>query len=122
MHPVVQELCQALPASVRRWFDLFAFSPLKALEQPNKDELFLHWCLVKGWPARLQVAKQRLLPVRFNPVIVDAHVPAPDWRLRLNRRVFGTWFLARGGRSHFPTPRPRISHRRPSAPPPPHEP
>jgi hypothetical protein len=93
VHPVVQELCQELPASVRRWFDLFAFSPLKALEHPNKDELFLQWCLVKGWRARLQIAKQRLLPARFNSVIVDAHVPAPDWRLRLKRRAFGTWFM-----------------------------
>jgi hypothetical protein len=103
MHPVVQELCQALPASVRRWFDLFAFSPLRALEHPNKDELFLHWCLVKRWPARLQIAKQRLLPVRFNPVIVDAHVPAPDWRLRLKRRVFGTWFMVRRAFHHART-------------------
>jgi len=102
-HPVVQELCQALPASVRRWFDLFAFSPLKALEHPNKDELFLHWCLVKGWPARLQIAKQRLLPVRFNPVIVDAHVPAPDWRLRLKRGAFGTWFMTRRAFHHVRT-------------------
>ena len=102
-HPIVQELCQALPASVRRWFDLFALSPLKALEQPNKDELFLHWCLVKGLSARLQIAKQRLLPVRFNPVIVDAHVAAPDWRLRLKRRVFGTWFMARRAFHHART-------------------
>lgn len=94
VHPIVQELCQALPVSVRRWFDLFALSPLRALERPNKDELFLHWCLVKGFPARLQITKQRLLPARFNPVIADAHVPAPDWRLRLKRRAFGIWFLA----------------------------
>jgi hypothetical protein len=93
-HPVVQELCQELPASVRRWFDLFAFSPLRAWEYPNKDELFLHWCLVKGFPARLQIAKQRLLPARFSPATLHAHIPAPDWRLRLKRRVFGTWFIA----------------------------
>jgi hypothetical protein len=102
-HPIVQELCQALPASVRRWFDLFAFSPVKALVRPNKDELFLQWCLVKEWPARLQIAKQRLLPVRFNPVIVDAHVPAPDLRLRLKRRVFGTWFMAQRAFHHVRT-------------------
>jgi hypothetical protein len=102
-NPVVQDLCQSLPASVRRWFDLFAFSPLKALEHPNKDELFLHWCLVQRWPARLQIAKQRLLPVRFNPVVVDAHVAAPDWRLRLKRRVFGSWFMARRAFHHVRT-------------------
>jgi Uncharacterised nucleotidyltransferase len=103
VHPAVQELCRALPAPVKRWFDLFAFSPLRALERPNKDELFLHWSLVKGWPARLQIAKQRLLPVRFNPVIVDAHVAAPDWPLRLKRWAFGTWFMARRAFHHLRT-------------------
>jgi hypothetical protein len=102
-HPIVQELCQALPASVKRWFDLFAFSPLRALEHPNKDELFLHWCLVKEWRGRLQIAKQRLLPVHFNPATVDAHVPAPDWRLRLKRRLFGTWFMAQRAFHHVRT-------------------
>ncbi len=103
VHPRVQELCQSLPASVSRWFDLFAFSPLRALEHPNKDELFLHWCLVNGWRDRLQVAKRRLLPLRFSPVIVDAHVPAPDWRLRLKRRIFGAWFMARRAFHHART-------------------
>jgi hypothetical protein len=102
-HPVVQDLCESLPASVRRWFDLFALSPLIALEHPNKDELFLHWCLVKGWRERLQLSKARLFPVRFNPVIVDAHVPAPDWRLRLKRRVLGTWFMVRRAFHHVRT-------------------
>jgi hypothetical protein len=103
VHPCVQELCQSLTASVRRWFDLFALSPLKALEHPNKDELFLHWCLVNGWRDRLRVAKGRLFPVRFNPVIVDAHVPAPDWSLRLKRVVFGAWFMARRAFHHART-------------------
>ena len=102
-HPVAHELCQALPASVRRWFDLFALSPLKALEHPNKDELFLHWCLVKEWRARLQIAKQRLLPVHFNPATVDAHVAVADWRLRLKRRLFGTWFMAQRAFHHVRT-------------------
>jgi len=102
-HPVVEEASQSLPSSVKRWFDLFALSPLKALEHPNKDELFLHWCLVKGWPTRLQLAKARLFPFRFNPVIVDAHVPAPDWPLRLKRSVFGVWFMARRASHHART-------------------
>lgn len=108
VHPCVQELCQSLPASVSRWFDLFAFSPLRALEHPNKDELFLHWCLVNGWRDRMQVAKRRLFPLRFSPVIVDAHVPAPDWRLRLKRRVFGAWFTARRALHHARTLAPVI--------------
>jgi len=94
-HPVVEELCESLPLSIKRWFEMFALSPLKALERSNKDELFLHLCLVNGWRERLQVAKGRLVPVRFNPVTVDAHVPAPDWRLRLKRKVFSTAFILR---------------------------
>jgi hypothetical protein len=102
-HPMVQDLCQSLPSHVRRWFDLFAFSPLRALEHPNKDELFLHCCLAEGWPTRLQIVKTRLFPVRFNPFVVDAHVPAPDWRLRFKRRVFGAWFMARRACYHART-------------------
>jgi hypothetical protein len=78
------------------------------LERPNKDELFLHWCLVKGWPERLQIATRRLFPVRFNLVVVDAHVPAPDWRLRLKRRVVGAWFMARRACYHARTLAPMI--------------
>lgn len=102
-HPSVQELCQTLPSSVRRWFDLFTFSPLTALEHPNKDELFLHRCLVKGWRERLQITKRRLFPVRFNPIVVDAHVPAPAWGLRLKRNVFGAWSMARRAWHHART-------------------
>jgi hypothetical protein len=102
-HPVVDELAQSLPVGVKRWFDLFSWSPLKALEQPNKDELFLHWCLVKGWPARLQITKGRLFPMRFTPVVVDAHVPSPDLRLRLKRKVFAAWFMIRRAFHHART-------------------
>ncbi len=100
-HPVVERLLQSLPSSVQRWFELFAWSPLNALERPNKDELFLHWCLVERWPARLEITKRRLFPIRFNPIVVDAHVPAPDLRLRVKRRVFGAWFMARRAFRHM---------------------
>ncbi len=103
VHSRVQGLCESLPVSVRRWFDLFALSPLRSLERPNKDELFLHWCLVNGWRDRLDVAKRRLIPLRFSPVIVDAHVPKPDWRLRMKRRVYGSWFTARRAFHHART-------------------
>ncbi len=103
VHSSVQGLCDSLPASVRRWFELFASSPLRSLETPNKDELFLHWCLLNGWRDRVQVAKRRLIPLRFSPVTVDAHVPSPDLRLRLKRRVYGSWFTARRAFHHART-------------------
>lgn len=103
VHSSVQVLCDALPPSVRRWFELFTFSPLRSLEHPNKDELFLHCSLVNGWGDRLQITKRRLLPLRFSPITVDAHVPAPGWRLRLKRRVYGSWFTARRAFHHART-------------------
>lgn len=93
MNPVVEGLLQALPPQIERWFDLFAFSPILALEQPNKDELFLHFCLVNGLKDRLQIARRRLFPRRLNPYIADVHVPDPDLRLRLKRRIVGAGFL-----------------------------
>jgi hypothetical protein len=100
MNPIAREICQELPSSVRRWFDLFAFSPATTLERPNKDELFLHLCLLDNHSDRLSVAKRRLFPFRFNPVVVDAHVPSPDRRLRMKRRISGAWFMARRALHH----------------------
>jgi Uncharacterised nucleotidyltransferase len=93
VNPVMREFLNALPADVERWFGMFGLSPLEALEHPNKDELFLHLCLVDGFDDRLQIIKRRLFPRRLNPYIADVHVPAPDLRLRLKRRVAGGAFL-----------------------------
>lgn len=40
VNPVMRECLNMLPAEVERWFGMFGFSPLAALERPNKDELF----------------------------------------------------------------------------------
>ena len=93
-HPIALSACERLPSSIRRWFDLFAFSPAAALEHPNKDELFLHCCLVKDWRTRLAVVRRRLLPSRFDTIVADAHVASPDWRLRLKRKLVGAYSLA----------------------------
>jgi hypothetical protein len=94
-NPVARELAQSLPVKVDRWFSEFGFSPLYALDQPNKDELFLHLAIVQGFRDRVKITKRRLLPFRFSPVIVDAHVPSPDAGLRWKRRLFGAWFMAK---------------------------
>jgi hypothetical protein len=102
-NPTVTSLAHSLPYAVERWFTMFGFSPLYAVENPNKDELFLHLALVRGSRVRLKIARRRLFPFRFEPVVVDAHVPAPGVALRWKRRVFGVWFMAKRMLHHLRT-------------------
>lgn len=108
VNPLARELVQSLPSPVDRWFTMFGFSPLRALERPNKDELFLHLAIVKGFHDRVKIAKRRLLPFRFNPVLVDAHVPSPGTALRWKRRILGAWFMATRTWHHLRTVLPVI--------------
>ncbi len=102
-NPVVREFLNVLPADVEKWFGLFGFSPLLALGRPNKDELFLHLCLVNGIEDRFQIIKRRMFPRRLNPYIADAHVPSPDLSLRLKRRFVSAAFLAKRAVHHART-------------------
>jgi hypothetical protein len=74
MHRAVESAVRRLPANVERWFRLFAFSPIAALEHVNKDELILNLCLA-GRADRLKIAVQRLFPLLI-PARArdDAHV------------------------------------------------
>ena len=60
-HPAVREQMAALPLNIRRWFELFAFSPLRS-KDANKDELFLHLCLARCLSDRLRIVRKRILP------------------------------------------------------------
>jgi hypothetical protein len=72
-----------LPPDVRRWMDLSAFSPLAALEHPNKDELWLHWSLIDSRRASWAMLRRRLLPAK-PPGPVDAvHIPDREMTLRI---------------------------------------
>jgi hypothetical protein len=62
IHGVVEEAIRAMPRSVGRWFELFAFSPLAA-GGPNKDELFLHLSLLENARDGYSVLARRLFPV-----------------------------------------------------------
>jgi len=103
LNQVMQESLERLPLPVRRWFDLFALSPVLALDHPNKDELFLHLCLVKGWRAPLRIALRRLFPPLPSRAIVDAHVPSPTLRLRWKRATFQVLFIAGRALHHVRT-------------------
>jgi putative nucleotidyltransferase-like protein len=71
-HPIIDGEMRNLPPRVIQWFELFAHSPL-ALEQPNKDELFLHLSMVDKRTDRCRILMRRLLPLRA-PRLVD---PSP---------------------------------------------
>jgi hypothetical protein len=74
LHGTVERAVRKLPANVERWFRLFAFSPIAALEHPNKDELILNLCL-SGRADRLRITVRRLFPLLI-PARArdDAHV------------------------------------------------
>jgi hypothetical protein len=75
----------ALPPSVRQWFEIYGWSPLEGIEKPNKDELWLHMALLDSTSDRAQVLRRRLIPASM-PGPVDAiHIP-PD-QLTLSRRI-----------------------------------
>lgn len=101
--PVVRESMERLPARVKRWFDLFAFSPVLALDRPNKDELFLHLCLIEGWRARTRVARRRLFPQLSNRPVLHANASARTPGLRLKRAVFQARFIAERTLYHLRT-------------------
>jgi hypothetical protein len=103
MNPMAERLIDALPVRIQRWFELFGFSPLTTLERPNKDELFLHVCLVESWPDRVAITKRRLFPHRPPRYVADAHVAEPDWRLLLKRKAVSAAFTAKRALLHART-------------------
>ena len=94
VNPVLQEFIEALPRELRLWFSMFGWSPLLALDRPNKDELFLHLGLIRGLENRWSVARRRLFPRRSSPYIADVHVASPDWKLLLKRRIVSAAFMS----------------------------
>ena len=88
-----------LPAAVRLWFDLYCWSPIEAIFQPNKHELWLHISLLDSGMDRYDVLRRRLIPVSL-PGPVDAiHIPAEQMTLGRRAQKFlrdGKYALSRG--------------------------
>jgi hypothetical protein len=102
-HGTALAAMEQLPNSVKRWFELFAMSPALAIERPNKNELWLHWCLVNNPGHRREVALRRLFPISRERVVADAHV-APEnvtFGLRARRMAIETRFLANRAVHHM---------------------
>jgi len=85
MHARVRAETDALPRPVQRWFDASASSAAESYFRPNKDELWLHLCLLPSWKAQARVVRRRLVPVRL-PGPLDTVFLEPGQRSRLKWR------------------------------------
>jgi hypothetical protein len=61
---VVEDEVRALPKDVRLWIQRYAWSPVEALFRPNKDEIWLHLCLVDQLRDKWSIFLRRVLPLR----------------------------------------------------------
>ena len=100
VHPAAEAAIEELPASVNRWFALFgatpAWAPSGADSNAGKNEIWLHFCLLKSAKDKRDVALRRLFPKRRMRVHLDPHVPPAKTgpALRLRRRLFEVSFIA----------------------------
>jgi Uncharacterised nucleotidyltransferase len=103
VHPRVRACMEQLPADVNRWFELFRLSPALALREPNKDELFLHFCLVRNPADRLRIAARRIVPLNPPRYVLDANLPTRTLALTMRRAAFRAGFIVRRGFHHLRT-------------------
>jgi hypothetical protein len=95
MHPLVAESICHLPADVKRWFNLFAFSPVLALERLNKDDLFLHLSLVAGRRDKFRLAAKRVFPLQAPRMVLDAHTSSPHAPVKARRVAFRVKYIGK---------------------------
>ena len=83
------EEIEALPVRLRRWIDEYSYAPLDALWVPNKDELWLHLCLLESSRDKAAVLLRRLAPLRLSGSVEAVHVAAEQktWRRRAGARL-----------------------------------
>jgi len=103
VNPRVREYVASLPANVDRWFALFGFSPALALQSPNKDQLFLHLCLVPRLSDRLRIAARRIFPLTPPHYVLHANVPSRSLSIALRRALFRAGYIVRRGIHHLRT-------------------
>ena len=103
MNPVAEDYSRTLPANVERWFRLFSFSSITKVGRPNKDELFLSFCLARNKRELFRIAVRRLFPVAVPATVPDAHVCSGDLRYRTRLWIYRAGFIARRGFFHLRT-------------------
>ena len=99
MSPIARAEVDLLPAQVQRWFERCAASPAEAFFRPNKDELWLHLCLLDSFRKKSAVLRRRLLPTRMPGPLDSVFIPEErmTWRVRLRKRwQYGRYVAGRG--------------------------
>ncbi len=99
MSPIARTEVDAMPAALQRWFDQCASSPAAAFFRPNKDELWLHFCLLDSMRKKWTVLRRRLVPTRLPGPLDSVFIPEArmTWRLRLLKRwQYGRYVRGRG--------------------------
>ncbi len=88
MHIAARQELDKLPENIRRWFGACAMSPIEAFFHPNKDELWLHLCLVESLRAKASVMRRRLAPARLPGPLDAVYIPRDrlTWALSLRKR------------------------------------
>ncbi|HTM51982.1 MAG TPA: nucleotidyltransferase family protein [Bryobacteraceae bacterium] len=101
MHPIARVEAEALGRRIRQWFEQFAASPAESLFRPNKDELWLHLCLLDSFRKKAAVLRRRLLPARL-PGPLDV-IFIPEKQMTPALRIRKQWEYARyaAGRAWF---------------------
>jgi hypothetical protein len=100
---MLQQEQQSLPSDVRAWFEYYAAAPVIKPYRPNKDELWLHLALLKGWSDRAKVVRRRLVPGSFPGPVDAVFVPREQLTtgLRARRALSYGAFLARRTSFHL---------------------
>jgi len=81
--PEAAEEIQRLAGDVPAWFENYSASPIEALFQPNKHELWLHLALLDSSRDRRGILLRKILPRTLPPAYADVFVPAEEITLRL---------------------------------------
>jgi len=98
---VAQAEIDRLDTRVRKWFERYAWSPAETLFRPNKDELWLHMCLLDSFRKKVQVLVRRLAPTRLPGLLDSVFIPDEQltWKLRWSKRLQYARYV--GGRAFF---------------------
>jgi MFS family permease len=62
--PAVQSETERLNPDIKSWIEHYGLAPVKALFQPNKDELWLQLSLVKSLRDKVRIVRRRVVPLR----------------------------------------------------------
>jgi hypothetical protein len=103
MHPAAADAIELLPAGIKRWFRIFGDTRGPAAGPRDKNELWLHFCLLRSSRDRREIAWRRLFPARQSRVLLHAHVPPAELSvlLRIKRAAFEISFLAARALHHI---------------------